>query len=135
MSLGAAHALTALLLEHADLGAARLAVDHTDHPGIGDERRAGEDLAAILLEQQHAVDADFLTRLGIHAINGDHGARRHLDLAPAALNHCEHSPPLRRRPHTRPARSRYRQSIKTTMGSRFESTGTRVRRVLGFGAF
>ena len=50
MALGAAHALAALLLEHADLRAARLAVDDADDAGVGDERRAGEHLTAVLLE-------------------------------------------------------------------------------------
>jgi len=56
MSLGAAHTLAALLLEDANLRAARLAVDHAQHPDVGDKRRAGEDFAAILLEKEDAVE-------------------------------------------------------------------------------
>ena len=65
MTLGPAHALAALLLEHADLRAARLAVDHAEDAGIGHEGRAGEHFAAVFLDEQHAVDADFLARLGV----------------------------------------------------------------------
>ena len=64
MTLGAAHALAALLLEHANLRAARLAVDHAEDPDVGDKRRAGEHLAAVLLEEQDAIDADFVARAG-----------------------------------------------------------------------
>ena len=52
--------------------------------------RAREHFAAVLLEHQDLVDADFLARLGLDLIDGDDVARRHLDLATTALNDCEH---------------------------------------------
>ena len=94
MALGPAHALAALLLEHPNLRAARLAVDDADDLDVGHERRPREHFAAVLLEEQHAVDGDFLARPRVDAVEGDHGARRDLDLAAAALNDCEHALPL-----------------------------------------
>src|SRR5262245_5444205 len=85
-----AHALAALLLEDADLWSASLAVDDADDPGVGDKRRAGEHLAAVLFEHQHLVDAHFLAGLDIDAVHGDDRPGRHLDLPSAALNDCEH---------------------------------------------
>src|SRR4030095_8158703 len=90
VALRPAHALALLLLEDADLRPARLTVDDTDAPGVGDEWRAGEHFAAVLFEHQHAVDADFLAGFDVDAIHGDDRARRHLDLPSAALNDCEH---------------------------------------------
>src|SRR6478672_11835307 len=90
MSLGAAHALAALLLEDANLRTARLAVDHAQHPDVGDKRGAGEDFAAILLEKEDAVDAHFVARAGVEAVDFDDGPGSDLDLPPAALNDCEH---------------------------------------------
>ena len=58
MTLGPAHALAALLLEHADLRAARLAVDDADDPGVGDKRRAREHVAAVFLDEQHLLERD-----------------------------------------------------------------------------
>ena len=60
-------------------------------PGVGDERRAGEHLAAVLFDEQHAVDADFVARLGVEPVDvrsTDPGVD--LDLTAAALNDCEH---------------------------------------------
>ena len=65
MTLGPAHALAALLLEDADLRAARLAVDDADDLDVGHKGRAGEHFAAVLLEEQHLVDGDFVARLGL----------------------------------------------------------------------
>ena len=58
MAPGLRDALAALLLEHADLRAARLAVDHAEHLGAGHERRAGQHFAAVLLDEQHLVEGD-----------------------------------------------------------------------------
>jgi hypothetical protein len=86
-----AHALAALLHEHADLRAPRLALDHADDLGVGDEGRAGDELAAVLLDEEHLVDRDFLARLAstrstVTAARGD------LHLAPAALDDRKHVP-------------------------------------------
>jgi hypothetical protein len=92
MSFGPAHALAALLLEHPDLRAARLAVDHADDLRVGHERRAGEHLAALFFEEQDLLDGDRLARRGLDAIDRDDRAWAHLHLAPARLNDCEHVP-------------------------------------------
>ena len=73
MTLGPAHALAALLLEHADLRAARLAVDDAEDLHVGHEGRAGEHFAAVLLEEQHAIDAHFVARLGVDPVDLDDG--------------------------------------------------------------
>src|SRR5439155_26793997 len=90
MSLGAAHALPALLLENPDLGTARLAVDDAHDLDVGDERRSGQHLAAVLFKEQDAVDAHLFALFGVDPIDGDHTARRHLHLTAAALDDCEH---------------------------------------------
>src|SRR2546423_7198011 len=90
MSLRATHALASLLLEHADLRTAGFAVDDADDLGVGDERRAGQHLA-VLLEQQHAIDADLVARLRVDAIDGDERAGHDLYLPAAALNDCVHA--------------------------------------------
>src|SRR4051812_10738871 len=90
MTLGAAHALPALLLEHPDFRTARLAVDDADDLHVRHERRAGEHLAAVLLEEQDAVDADFVARLRVNPVDLDDGPRGDLDLTAATFNDCEH---------------------------------------------
>src|SRR4029434_3301069 len=81
MPPGPTHSLTALLLEHPNLRAARFTVDDADDARVGHERRSGQHLAAVLLEDEDAIDADFLTRLDFRdAVNGDDGAGRCLDL-------------------------------------------------------
>ena len=60
-----ARALAALLHEHADLGAARLAVHDAQHLRVGHERRPGEDFTALLFQHQNLIDADFGAGLGI----------------------------------------------------------------------
>ena len=57
MTLRAPHALPSLLLEHADLRSARLAIDNRHDARVGDEGRAGDDLTAILLDEQHLLEA------------------------------------------------------------------------------
>src|SRR5215204_1032607 len=98
MAAGLAEALAALLLEHADFRAARLAVDDPDHFGIGDKRRPGEHLAAVLFEKEHLLEGDFLADLSLEAVDRDHRARIHLDLTPTGLNDCEHDLPPSARP-------------------------------------
>src|SRR6185436_836351 len=90
MSARAPDALAAALLEHADLRAARLAVDDADDLHVGDERRAGEDFAAVLFDEQHLIDRDLRARLGLDPIHGDDGARGDLHLPAAGLDDCEH---------------------------------------------
>src|SRR5215204_2265506 len=90
MTLGPAHALAALLLEDADLRAARLAVDHAEHLDVGHERGAGKHFTAVFFEEQDAIDADFVASLRVDTVDLDHRARGHLDLAAATLNDCKH---------------------------------------------
>src|SRR4051812_45018760 len=93
-----AEPLAALLLEDDDLGAAGLAVDNADNPGVRDERCPGEHLAAVLLEEEHLVERDLLADFGVDAVDGEHRTRIHPDLTPARLNDCEHvqhPPPAR----------------------------------------
>src|SRR5688572_23407705 len=89
VAAGLPEALAPLLLEHANLRSARLAVDDADHAGVGDKGCSGEHLAAVLFEKEHLVEGDFLADLSLEAIDGDHRARVHLHLAPARLNDCE----------------------------------------------
>src|SRR5688572_31495129 len=90
-----AHVLAALLLEHADLRTARLAVDDAENLDVGDKRRTGQDLAAVLLEYEDPVDADFLTHLGLEVVNSHDRSLADLQLTAAALNDCEHARTLR----------------------------------------
>src|SRR5688500_2033325 len=85
-----AEALAPLLLEDANLRAARLAVDNADHFGVGNEGCSGKHLAAVLFEKKHLVEGDFLADLGLEAVDRDHRARVHLHLTPAGLYDCEH---------------------------------------------
>src|SRR5215471_4168177 len=90
MSVGPPRTLAALLHEDANLRAARLGVDDAEHFRVGDKRRAREHFAAVLFEEEDAVDADLVTRLRVDAIDLDDAARGGLYLAAAALNDSEH---------------------------------------------
>src|SRR5262245_46480185 len=90
VSLRPAHALAALLLEHANLRTTRLAVADADDLDVGDIGRAGEDLAAVLFDHEHLIDRDFVAAIGIDPVNSDEVPRCDLDLAASALNDCEH---------------------------------------------
>src|SRR3954454_14280057 len=85
-----AKSLAALLPEHTDLRAASFSVDDSDDLGIGHEWCASQHLAAVLFQEQHLVERDFLADFGIDAVDRDHGAGIDFDLAPAGLNDCEH---------------------------------------------
>ena len=74
MPLGPAHALAALLLEHADLRAARLAFDDGYDAGLGDKRRARHDVAAVVLDEQHLLDRQLVARLAGRSVDGDDAA-------------------------------------------------------------
>jgi hypothetical protein len=95
MTLGAAHALAALLLEHPDLRPTRFAVDDTDNPDVGNERRSGKHLAAFLFQDEHLVNRHFVAGRGVEAIDGDDVAGADFDLPATALNDCEHGTLLR----------------------------------------
>ena len=64
--------------------------DDADDLDVGYEGGAGEHLAAVLLEEQHAIDAHFVAWLRVDTVHLDHFAGRDLDLTAAAFNDCEH---------------------------------------------
>ena len=84
MTFRPAHALAALLLEHANLGSARLAFDDADDARVGDKRRAGEHFAAVFLDQQDLVERQFGARLAGRAVDGRETAGRHPICRPPA---------------------------------------------------
>src|SRR5215471_10668363 len=85
-----ARALASLLHEDANLRSARLGIDDTQHFRVGHERRAREHFAAVFFEEEHTVDADRVTRLGVEAVDFDDRSGDGLHLAAAALNDSEH---------------------------------------------
>src|SRR5689334_14586768 len=89
MSLGVALALAALLLEDANLRPARFTVDDSEDFCVRHKRRSRQYLAAVLFDEQHAVDADLITGPRIDPIHVDRSAGGDLHLPPAALNDCE----------------------------------------------
>src|SRR5262249_10177221 len=95
---GPAHALAALLLEHADLRPARLALDDRHDAGVGDERRTREDLAAVLFDEQHLFERQFGPRFADGAVYQHDAAGSDLQLTPAALDDRVHSLPLQETP-------------------------------------
>src|SRR5438876_2845488 len=66
--------LAALLLEHAQLWAARLAVHHADHLGVGDKRRARDDVAGIFLDEEHLFEGELLALFTRRSVDFDDGA-------------------------------------------------------------
>src|SRR6188474_3088237 len=86
-----AKALAALLLEHAQLRATRLAVDDTGDPGVGDERCAGENLSRVLCHEQHLIEGHFRPLIARPPIDFDNGAWRDLQLATTGLDDGVHS--------------------------------------------
>src|SRR5687768_427022 len=91
-----AEALAALLLEHAQLGTARLAVHHAEHGGVGDERRAGDDVSSVLFDQEHLLELEFRALLAGHPVDFDDGTGSHLELAASGLNNRVHDLPRRK---------------------------------------
>src|SRR6266508_5596583 len=83
--------LAALLLEHANLPALFVAVDHRQHLGARDERRAGHELARILADEEHLVEGQLGAGLVAMAGDFDDGTRLNADLASACLNDGKHS--------------------------------------------
>src|SRR5438445_5115826 len=90
MTFGAAHALPPLLLEHADLRSARLAVDNGQDARVGDEGGAGDDLTAIVLDKQHLLERQLRAGLARRTVDDDDGPRRYPVLTTASLNDCVH---------------------------------------------
>src|SRR6266849_6774952 len=90
MTFGAAHTLPSLLLEHADLRSARLTVDNRQDARVGDEGRAGDDLTAIVLDEQHLLERQLRAGLACRTIDDDDGPGRHPVLTSAGLDDCVH---------------------------------------------
>ena len=76
--------LRRFFLNTRSFGPARLAVDHADHLRVGDERRAGDDVARVLFDEQHLVERELRARLAGRAVDLDDGAGRDLELAARA---------------------------------------------------
>src|SRR5882672_10568968 len=91
-----AEALAPLLLEDAQLRPARLAVDDANHLRVGDKRRAGDDVARVLLDEQHLLEGELLARFTCGSVDLDDSSRSDLDLAAARLNNRVHELPLYR---------------------------------------
>src|SRR5262245_42323594 len=85
-----AESLSALLLEHADLRPAALAVHHAQHFGAANKGRACQQLSAVFGQKQNLVEGDFLARLGSPSVELDGDARRDLDLTTPGLDDCVH---------------------------------------------
>src|SRR5262245_53334132 len=91
MTLGPPHPLSPLLLEHSNLRPAALAVHHRDDLRVGDVGRAREDLAAVLLDEQHLFDRQLVAGLARGSVNGHETAGRHLGLTAAVLDDRVHN--------------------------------------------
>src|SRR4029453_18709996 len=81
MSARFAESLAPLLLEHADLGPARLAVHHAEHLGVGDGRRAGDDVSRVLGNQQRLLELELRALFAWRAVDLDDSAGGHFELA------------------------------------------------------
>src|SRR5215212_7534375 len=86
-----AHTLAALLLEHADLRSARLALDDARDACAADDRRARHDFAAVLFDEEHVGERQFVTHLALDPVDRDRGAWRHLHLVPASVDNRVHA--------------------------------------------
>src|SRR5437867_100043 len=118
---GPAHALAALLLEHADLRASRLAVDDRHDTRVGDERRTREDLAAVFLDNEHLIERQLVAPFTGRAGQSRHAARHHLHLMAASLNDCVHCRHLCKRDTVQPAS----RGVKIT----WDLAGTRLQKM------
>ena len=74
-------------------GPLRRTVHDAHHAGVGHVRGPDPHLAAVLLDEQHLVERDFLARVAGRAVDGDRFARRYLELPSACLNNRVHARP------------------------------------------
>src|SRR5262245_10111229 len=91
MTPGPPHTLAPLLLEHSNLRPAALAVDDRDDLGVCDVGRARQDLAAVLLDEQHLLDRQLVAGFTRGSVNGHETAGRHLGLTTAVLDDRVHN--------------------------------------------
>src|SRR5207245_1765609 len=116
-------ALAALLLEDADFRAADFALDHGHDLRVGDEWRAGENLAALVFDDQNLLERELGTRFTGRTGQGRKAARRHLDLMAAALNDCVHNRHPRKRGSVLPKWLKRKQLAPTgSAASRLKDT-------------
>src|SRR5678815_2197423 len=85
--------LAALLLEHANLGTARLTIHYAEHLRVGDKWRARDDVAGVLFNQQHLLELELRALLTGHAVNFDDRAWSDFELATSGLNNRVHDLP------------------------------------------
>jgi len=90
VTAAAAHALPALLLEHANLRAAALTFDDREDLRACNERRAREHVAAVVLDEQDLAQRHFIARLRIDTVHADRRSRRHPYLVTTALDNRVH---------------------------------------------
>src|SRR5262245_23766760 len=90
MAPRAPHPFSPFLLEHANFGPARLALDEGHDACIGDEGRAGDDVAAVLFDEQHLLECELAARRARRALQGCISAGRHLDLLATGLDDRVH---------------------------------------------
>ena len=90
VAAGLAVALAALHLEHANLLGLGLRLDDAGDDGAGDVGRAGHDVAAVVLDEQHLVERHFGAGLDVQPIDDHDDARRDLFLPAPGFNNGEH---------------------------------------------
>src|SRR5688572_14726164 len=90
MSPGLAEALPALLLEHAQLRTARLAIDNAYDFRVGDKGRSSDDVARVFFDEQHLIEREGGAVLAGCAVDFNHGAGRHFDLPATGLDNRVH---------------------------------------------
>src|SRR6185503_18000113 len=103
MPAALAEALAPLLLEDAQLRPARFAVDDANHLRIGDKRRTGDDVARVLLDEQHLLEGELLALFTGGPVDFDDRSRSDFDLAAARLDDRVHVDPLAGSTRSRPA--------------------------------
>ena len=70
MTSGPAHALPPLLLEHADLRAAGLALDHCQDFRVGDKGCPRDHFTAVFFDEEHLIQRQLGTGLSRRALEG-----------------------------------------------------------------
>src|SRR5204863_6258654 len=91
VTLGVARTLAALFLEDTNLGPASYALNDGDDARVGDEGGAGENFAAVLLDEQYVVDRELIARRAGRAVNRHELPGRHLALVAAVLDDGVHN--------------------------------------------
>ena len=90
MTARLAEALASLLLEDANLRAARLSIHDADHFGSGDVRSPRDDVARVFLNEQDLFKGERRSCFGRRTIDFDDRSRRYLHLSTTGLNDGVH---------------------------------------------